>query len=57
MEEVNKIQFLYQNKVKTVSPAGREPMPLLIDSLLPKSADIDSENLYKKNLKNMKSFT
>jgi len=41
MEEVNKLHLLYQNKVKAVSPAGSEPLPLVIDSLLPKSADID----------------
>lgn len=43
IDEVNTLHFLHQNKaVKTVSPAGNEPAPLYIDSLLPKSADIDA---------------
>ena len=37
--------------------SGVEPKALFVDSLLPISASIDSENTYKKNLKNQMDFT
>lgn len=49
MDEVNNLLF---NNFPCGSKQERqeeEPIPLIIDSLLPISADIDEENIYKKN--------
>lgn len=49
MDEVNNLlfnNFPWGNKQEKQEA---EPTPLIVDSLLPISADIDEENVYKKN--------
>lgn len=49
MNEVNNLFFKMGGNTDKKDSEEQEPKPLLVDSLLPISADIDAENPYKKS--------
>jgi hypothetical protein len=49
MQELNTFLFSDAPPTHHIKRQEDEPIPLIIDSLLPISADIDPENTYKKN--------
>ena len=56
MNEANNLFFNMEFKKNSDPKQEDEPKPLIVDSLLPVSADIDADNQYKKNLSKLNTL-